>query len=336
MHEYYININKANFRNICLLFIPFLLLYPSFILNAQNNIKYIKQVPKAFITKYSLKKHEFNPLHVGDIWQYQIEETFPYYITTRIDKDSIINGKKYFKKINRIGDLNPQNRNLISWERNDSLVDNSYMLDYQDVNNDGNNMDELPIDSLSLPIHSHYISYKYSFPGSQYLAGKKEALIYDTSWAIVWNDTVLVKWIQYNQFLLGEMIIADKFGTISSDVEFTYTNLIGAVIDGKKYGILVSVDNEQIPIQNDFILCNNYPNPFNPSTIISYYLPKTCRIKIKIYDLFGREVALLINEEQTLGNHKIKFTPNNLASGIYFYSLISNSKIITKKMLFLK
>jgi len=331
------NINKTNFRNACFCFIAFFLLGHSFILNAQNNIKYIKQVPKSFITKYSLTKHDFNPLHVGDVWQYEVvaEGSFKFYFTMRIDKDSIINGKRYFKKINRISDPDPYNSNLISWERNDSLADNSYMLDFQDVNNDGNNLDELPIDSLNLPNYTHYVSYKYSYPGSQFGAGKKDALLYDTSWAVVWNDTVLVKGVQYLGLYIDEWI-ADKFGTILSGREFVYTSLIGAVIDGKQYGIIVSVDNEQMPIRYDFILCNNYPNPFNPSTIISYYLPKTCRIKIKIYDLFGREVALLVNEEQTLGTHKIKFTPNNFASGIYFYSLISNSKIITKKMLFLK
>ncbi|MBU0473887.1 MAG: T9SS type A sorting domain-containing protein [Bacteroidetes bacterium] len=90
-------------------------------------------------------------------------------------------------------------------------------------------------------------------------------------------------------------------------------------------------------VQNlDFHLFNNYPNPFNPSTIISYYLPSKSKIVIKIYDIFGSEVATLEDEIKSAGNHSIKFNAENLSSGIYFYQMKAGNFVKLKKMILLK
>lgn len=91
-------------------------------------------------------------------------------------------------------------------------------------------------------------------------------------------------------------------------------------------------------------LSQNFPNPFNPSTTIEYNIPgvgdenfrSLQPVKLIVYDILGREVASLVNEQQKKGKYKVVFEANNLTSGIYFYSLITPAKIITRKMILLR
>lgn len=85
-----------------------------------------------------------------------------------------------------------------------------------------------------------------------------------------------------------------------------------------------------------FRLEQNYPNPFNPTTTISFSIPERHFVSLKIYDLLGREVATLINEEKDQGYHKIIFDGFHLKSGIYFYKIQTGDYIETKKALLLK
>lgn len=86
----------------------------------------------------------------------------------------------------------------------------------------------------------------------------------------------------------------------------------------------------------NFLLYQNYPNPFNPSTVISYQVPNYGKVSLKVFDLLGREVALLVNEVKSAGNYEATFNAANLPSGIYFYRLQSGSYNATKKLVLLK
>ena len=81
---------------------------------------------------------------------------------------------------------------------------------------------------------------------------------------------------------------------------------------------------------------DNYPNPFNPTTKITYYLNSDGYVSLKIYDILGREIASLINEVQKSGPHTINFNGSNLSAGVYIYSLRTLGHILSKKMLLLK
>ena len=95
-----------------------------------------------------------------------------------------------------------------------------------------------------------------------------------------------------------------------------------------------------------YALNQNYPNPFNPSTSISYSLEKDDFVSLKVYDMLGREVAELVNENQPEGNYTVQFSAKggsasggnaaNLPSGIYFYQIKSGSFSDIKKMLLIK
>ncbi|HZW40050.1 MAG TPA: T9SS type A sorting domain-containing protein [Ignavibacteriaceae bacterium] len=94
----------------------------------------------------------------------------------------------------------------------------------------------------------------------------------------------------------------------------------------------------QIPPQNRIVTAtmDAYPSPFNPSTTISYYIPKDGKVSLKVYDVLGKELSTLVDEYKTSGNYSIKFNGENLSSGIYFYVLINNNLTNIKKMILLK
>jgi len=93
---------------------------------------------------------------------------------------------------------------------------------------------------------------------------------------------------------------------------------------------------DEIPL--NFELSQNFPNPFNPSTVISFSIPETEAVKLKIYDITGREIATLLNETKQAGSYSIEFDAGayQLASGVYFYSLEAGKVRLTRKMVLLK
>ena len=103
---------------------------------------------------------------------------------------------------------------------------------------------------------------------------------------------------------------------------------------------ITGIKNQISELAIEFKLNQNYPNPFNPSTKISWQSPKSCLQTIKVYDILGTQVAVLVDEFRPAGNYEIDFNPasiiENLASGIYFYRLTAGDFIQTRKMLFLK
>ena len=98
----------------------------------------------------------------------------------------------------------------------------------------------------------------------------------------------------------------------------------------------VGVDDEANVVIGNYNLAQNFPNPFNPNTVISWQLAVRDFVTLKVYDVLGNEVATLVNEEKPAGNYKIDFKGNNLASGIYFYTLRAGSFVQSRKMLLLK
>ena len=87
---------------------------------------------------------------------------------------------------------------------------------------------------------------------------------------------------------------------------------------------------------NSFQLFQNYPNPFNPSTKIQYLLSSKQFVTLKVYDILGKEVSTLVNEEKPAGNYEVEFDGKELPSGIYFYKLKAGNYSETKKMLLMK
>jgi hypothetical protein len=99
----------------------------------------------------------------------------------------------------------------------------------------------------------------------------------------------------------------------------------------------------------EFSLLQNYPNPFNPSTNIGYTIASSKeqvagstrqvgmeRVRLVVYDLLGREVAVLVDGYQTPGEHRVAFDARTLASGVYFYRLAAGGQSLSRKLVLLK
>ena len=100
--------------------------------------------------------------------------------------------------------------------------------------------------------------------------------------------------------------------------------------------VLTGVPSGGATRPEDFLLAQNYPNPFNPATTISYSLPVGGTVFLKVFSLDGREVATLVNENQSAGDHKIQFNAAGLASGVYVYRLQMGGFVQARKLLLLK
>lgn len=93
-------------------------------------------------------------------------------------------------------------------------------------------------------------------------------------------------------------------------------------------------DESNVPIE--FNLYQNFPNPFNPSTKISYSIPNNSFVTLKVQDILGNEVATLVNQTQAAGNYNISFDARNLSNGIYIYSIKADNFTDVKKMILMK
>jgi hypothetical protein len=95
-------------------------------------------------------------------------------------------------------------------------------------------------------------------------------------------------------------------------------------------------DNDLADIPDNFKLFSNYPNPFNPETKIRYHLPKGTKVKVNVYDITGRQVKTLVNDNKSAGGYEVIFDGRKLASGVYLYSLEAGEYKYVKKMILLK
>lgn len=100
--------------------------------------------------------------------------------------------------------------------------------------------------------------------------------------------------------------------------------------------ILNSIKFNPVSEPLSFYLSQNYPNPFNPITTINYSVSKPSFISIKVYDVLGKIIKTLVNEEKPVGNYSVEFNANKHASGIYFYTMQAGNFIETKKLILLK
>ena len=102
----------------------------------------------------------------------------------------------------------------------------------------------------------------------------------------------------------------------------------------KSLTIGISQIGTEIP--DKFVLYNNYPNPFNPNTVIVFDVAQTALVKVKVYDITGREIKTLVSQNLTAGKYKVDFIASNLSSGVYFYVLESDKFYQVKKMVLIK
>ena len=93
---------------------------------------------------------------------------------------------------------------------------------------------------------------------------------------------------------------------------------------------IVSSESEELP--TEVVLWGNYPNPFNPETVINYALPQTGHVRLAVYDMTGKTVAVLIDGVQPQGRHTVRFHADSLPTGTYVYRLTAGIETLTRTM----
>jgi len=138
--------------------------------------------------------------------------------------------------------------------------------------------------------------------------------------------------------LTGTISPKPGFRNVSNDSCFVIYNESGPYNVWASYGCsgaVTSVGNNTTT-PDKYELQQNYPNPFNPVTAIRFSLPKDQLVKLSIYDITGKEVAVLVNEVKRAGSYVVEFNAGNLASGVYFYKLTAGEFSSVKKMMLIK
>ncbi|MEO7358323.1 MAG: T9SS type A sorting domain-containing protein [Ignavibacteria bacterium] len=125
----------------------------------------------------------------------------------------------------------------------------------------------------------------------------------------------------------------DSFNTVSVLSDFAKTTAWSSITEEQGDNIQIS-ENKIIP--KEYSLKQNYPNPFNPTTNIQYDLPIDNFVSIKVYDLIGREVMLLVNEVKEAGSYIVSLNGSNLSSGIYYYKIKAGSYEQVRKMILIR
>ena len=194
--------------------------------------------------------------------------------------------------------------------------------------------------------YSNYLDYAYSIAlddfGNSYVTGATEISTYDFDYATIKYDSDgNEKWvIKYN----GTGELNDYANSICVD-NSGYVYVTGCSMGVGTGWDFATIKYTQTPssleenpqnIPAVFKLYENYPNPFNPSTVISYQLPIGGNVTLKIYDILGNEMAKLVDEYKPAGTYEVTWYAENLPSGVYFYRLQAGSFIETKKMLLIK
>ena len=130
-------------------------------------------------------------------------------------------------------------------------------------------------------------------------------------------------------------------GSIWNTMQFTtnyaLVNYLGVGVYRRPISDVTGIEGDQtINSELKFKLEQNYPNPFNPATAIRYSVPQNSHVTLRVYDLLGKEITTLVNEEKPAGNYKVKFDAAGLVSGIYFYRLSVGNYSNTKKLILMK
>ncbi|MGE5811262.1 MAG: Omp28-related outer membrane protein [Ignavibacteria bacterium] len=151
------------------------------------------------------------------------------------------------------------------------------------------------------------------------------------SFSITENETKQVQ----KSVNLPSSWIPDSLGAVvfiqSSSSKAVYQSAYISYVELELTGVYGNID-----MPNEYSLEQNYPNPFNPLTNFEFQVADMVFVSLRVYDLLGREITVLVDEVKPAGNYKITFNGSNLASGVYLYKMAAGNFIQTRKMILLK
>lgn len=270
----------------------------------------------------------YYPLQVGNLWQYQEPPPPPpsYTVEERIVRDTVMpDGLSYRRFIRR----NIGYQDTIGWQflRQEGGRVYGYFWDSRNIPVLRYDFSKNVGDTVSIyPVEGGQDTAIVTIldKGSHVIFGK--ARRYVTFWLRRYRTSFY--WIDR---------ITDSIGVTFVRVEpGLQLNLSGAVINETTYGTVTSVPKVVADIPKNFSLYQNYPNPFNPSTQITFSVPNDGVVSLKVFDVLGREVAVLVDEFKHTGTYHATFNASSLPSGVYLYKLEAAGKSIVQKMMLLR
>ncbi|MBZ0181990.1 MAG: T9SS type A sorting domain-containing protein [Melioribacteraceae bacterium] len=275
---------------------------------------------------------DWYPLHVGDKWEYYYPNE---YYTVEIIGDTLMpNGHKYYIV----------NGGVSAWKYQ-RVENNSKVFYYVAPHEKEYLLFDFKLEEKSIwkvPFSAYYWGLNRIWISNDNIMGvyleNREFEFVKIDSAVSPPDTVWNHILEVYPTLVTKHIGISTYG-------YGLEELVGAYINGVGYGTLVKVDEEELGTPNEFRLSQNYPNPFNPSTTIEYTIPnvETLRatsqmqnVTLKVFDILGREVAELVNEQKPAGRYRVNFNGAALPSGVYIYQLSTGSQLISRKMMLIK
>lgn len=158
---------------------------------------------------------------------------------------------------------------------------------------------------------------------------------------ILGDSTTIIKYhISYGVDREYIVSFSDKFGPVEI-LSWGYPGkttllLTGCCLDNSAYGLPLSAGKENRTKTTEFSLGQNFPNPFNPSTVINYSLSEEGFVRLEVFDAIGRKVSSLVNEVKPAGKYSVTFNAADIPGGVYFYRLESGKAASTRKLILLK
>jgi hypothetical protein len=149
-------------------------------------------------------------------------------------------------------------------------------------------------------------------------------------WSYEWSDSSWIPKDKQHSYWFYSFTLNDSAGNNYSFGDAWYNLTL------KYRQIITGVETKDDEIVVSYFLSQNYPNPFNPSTKIKYNIPNRSNVILRIYDILGKEIETLVNEEKSAGLYEINWNASKLSSGVYFYQIKAGEYISTKKMILLK
>ncbi len=267
----------------------------------------------------------YMPLQVGNVWVYG-SYSFPfggnYIFSLKITGTSVYNGHLYFNFLKSPG-------NQVTYVRYDSV--SNILRSYGGACSwlvQERNMDSLWARLNDSAYYNCDLRYRCT----------------DTSNVTIFNQSRKRKtFYQSTINTYNSRTYAKNIGLIfdyyDNKLQTTYVNINGYVINGAVYGdtaMVTGINQTGTEIPDKFSLSQNYPNPFNPSTNIKFQIPKSGFVKLIIFDVLGKEVQIIVNQQLSPGSYEADFDGRSLPSGVYYYKLEAGDFTETKKMVLIK
>lgn len=211
------------------------------------------------------------------------------------------------------GNLNQRNEQI----RNYCRTNNKILFDFADI------------ESYDPDLQTNYMILKAN-DGCFYDSDGNGSL--DMNWATNWINGHSSNQLAQLASNCDECAHSEKLNCIQKGIAYWW---MLARIAGWN-GVVSDNNDQQNSLPKDFSLTQNFPNPFNPFTTISYALPVNSKVLLTVFDAIGNELSVLVNEEKSAGQHSVEFNASNLASGLYFYRIQAGNFNQTRKMILLK